>query len=358
MSKQRIKALQGLLKSYSCDAFLVEDKNDLYYLTGLELSAGKLLIYSSGAFLIVDGRYYEACRKTAPCSVLLAEQNSLEKILSQPDLHEIQIVGFDQEHTSYARFLELQKCLQESQLNLLPLHDLVMELRRIKDDEEILLLKETGILGGKGFDFVCSILKEGITESEVALELEIFWKRLGAKGVAFDPIIAFGVNSSMPHYRAGQAKLQKNDLVLIDIGVTYRHYHSDMTRVLFVGDSHQIDPEMKRIYSIVKEAQAQALLRCKPGTSIGELDQSARGYIADQGYGDKFTHSLGHGIGLDVHEFPFIRNREPFKDVILKPGMVITIEPGIYLPGKGGVRLEDTVVITEEGYQNLTNKTL
>lgn len=157
----------------------------------------------------------------------------------------------------------------------------------------------------------------------------------------------------MPHYRAGNTKLKQGMPILIDIGVNYRHYHSDMTRVVFLGEP---DPKLKTIYHIVEKAQKEALQLCKPGTLIGELDRAARGYIESQGYGDHFGHGLGHGVGLEIHELPNVRNKPPFNSMVLLPGMVITIEPGIYIPDIGGVRIEDTIVITENGHENLTER--
>ena len=159
----------------------------------------------------------------------------------------------------------------------------------------------------------------------------------------------------MPHYRAGPAKLKPNTPVLIDIGVVLAHYHSDMTRVAFFGAPPAL---IQTIYAIVEEAKARALAICRPGVLVGELDRSARDYISSKGYGDFFTHSLGHGIGLDIHEPPIIRDSGLYRTLPLQAGMAITIEPGIYLPGVGGVRLEDTIIITEQGYENLTEQYL
>ncbi|MCH9703190.1 MAG: M24 family metallopeptidase, partial [Chlamydiae bacterium] len=183
-------------------------------------------------------------------------------------------------------------------------------------------------------------------------ELEIFWLQNGAAGVAFSPIVAFGENSSKPHYHPQDRPLREDDAVLIDIGVTLDHYHSDMTRVLLPKDP---DPKMVEIYAVVKEAQKRALALCKPKSVVADLDAAARDYITECGYGDHFVHSLGHGIGLEVHEAPRLYKEGADVDLRLEAGMAITIEPGIYLPGIGGVRIEDTVVITNEGHINLTN---
>jgi Xaa-Pro aminopeptidase len=347
----RIQQVQQKLIELGCQALLVEDTINLYYLTGMTLSLGTLLVHEKGAQLFVDGRYFELCQKQAPCEVILSTQLSFASFLSKQENAFIHTVGFDAEHTSYKQFLDWQKKLEPLSRKLQPLDHPIKALRMIKDEIEMALIRQAAQLGSKGFDFVCSLLKEGISEAEAALELEIFWKRQGAKGVAFDPIIAFGSNSSMPHYRAGNTLLKKGMPVLIDIGVNDQHYHSDMTRVVFFGEP---DPEIQKIHCIVERAQQKAIDLCRPGTLMGELDKAARSYIAQQGYGDCFTHNLGHGVGLEIHEAPWVRGHPPYSLIPLQPGMVMTIEPGIYLPGLGGVRIEDTLLITDSGHENLT----
>lgn len=354
----RLAKLQHTLSLLSCDALLIDDGINIFYMTGLKLSAGKLLVHSGGAHLIVDSRYFEICKKASPFPVLEAEKYSLETLIASPEFA-ISSLAFDNDKTSHKAFLFLQNIVEKvnqnrsntAHLQLIPLDNPMKELRSIKDAQEIALLREAAILGSQGFDFVCSLLKEGVTELEVAIALEIFWKQRGGRNVAFDPIIAFGVNSSMPHYRAGNQYLKIGDPVLIDIGVCLNHYHSDMTRMVYFGEP---DPRIKTIHAIVQQAQQAALALCRPGTLLGDLDIAARGVIASQGYGECFTHSLGHGVGLEIHEFPIIKNAPPYKEVALAAGMVVTIEPGIYLPGIGGVRIEDTIVITDEGYESLT----
>ncbi len=345
----RIRRLEERLAYISSDAMLIEHPTDLLYLTGLELSSGKLLVTTAGSTLFVDGRYIEQCRNKCPCAVALFNEASFIELLTSHH-----IIAFDSIHTSYQDVMRLQKWSSgRNDVSLLSVEDPVQPLREIKDSEEIALLRQAARLNVEGYDFVCSILKEGITEREVAVELELFWKRRGGRKVAFDPIIAFGANSSMPHYRAGDAKLVSGMPVLIDIGVTLNHYQSDMTRVVFFGPA---DPKLQEIYDIVKQAKERAEALCRPGTTVGQLDAAARDFIADKGYGDAFVHSLGHGIGLDVHETPTLRNKPPYQEQILEAGMVITIEPGIYLAGHGGVRLEDTLVITSAGYEIITTR--
>lgn len=352
--QERIKRVQQWIRNQCCDALLIENKIDLFYLTGLELSAGKMVVAQNDTCLIVDKRYFERCKKSSAIPVLPAETHAWLDFFGKPPFSSIAKFAFDSDSTTYHQFLTLADVLK-SRMELIPFQSPVKHLRMIKDASEIHHLEEAAVLGAKGFDYVCTLLKEGISENEIANELEIYWKRLGSKGLAFDPIIAFGANSSMPHYRAGEAKLQRGQTVLIDIGVNFRHYHSDMTRTLFFGEP---DPKIAEIYEIVKGAQKAALQMCRPGTCVGDLDEAARAFIRERGYGENFTHSLGHGVGLEIHELPVLRNKPPFAEIILEEGMVITIEPGIYLEGIGGVRLEDTIVIQSEDYKNLTNRPL
>lgn len=345
---KRIQKLQHRLQEMICEGLLVEEPVNLYYLTGLWLSAGALFVHQNGALLCVDQRYLEACQKQAPCPVVASDKISLVDLVISKEFS-LSNLGFNAETTSFKRYDELKNKIGH-QTRLVPLDNPIKWLRMIKDQEEIDLLSQAAILGKQGFEHLCSLLYEGVKEIELAIELEVFWKKRGSLGVAFDPIVAFGSNGSMPHYRAGQTSLKKGMSVLMDIGVNLQRYHSDLTRTFFFGEPN---PEIMDIYTVVEQAQKAALNLCKPGTTIKQLDEAARGWIKDKGYGDYFTHGLGHGVGLEIHEFPSLKNITPWSDQALAPGMVITIEPGIYLPGKGGVRIEDTILITEEGYKNL-----
>ena len=354
--QKRIQKVQESLRQTVKDALLLENPIDIFYLTGLELSRGSLLIHLEGAQLLVDNRYIEMCQERSPVPVILSDHLSIGQFLKQPEFAFIHQLAFDSDHTLYHDFLDLQKSLSLlcPQIELSSLACPLIPLRMIKEETEIALLRTVAQLGSEGFDYlVNSQLKDGVTEAELALELELFWKRKGAQGVAFTPIIAFGAHSARPHYRAGDYSLKRGMPVLIDIGVTYQHYHSDMTRTLFFGEP---DPRLLSIYSIVKRAQELALEHCRPGVAIEEIDREARAYIKQMGYGAYFNHGLGHGIGLEIHEAPFLRNKPPYQEMTLAEGMVITVEPGIYLPNVGGVRIEDTILITAQGYENLTQR--
>lgn len=344
----RIKALQT---SIHAEGLLIEDPVNLLYLTGLNLSCGKLLLSKTQSLLLVDGRYLEVAQKKAPLPV---ELDDSAVFLNFSKNNRITTWKFDPQFTSYERFTQLQKLLdvplslpcQTSSGEVSPLFE---SLRVIKDDTEILKMKKSARLLWKGFLFIKQSLKVGITEKELATQFEIFCLKNGAEKLAFEPIIAFGANSAMPHYRAGNRRLKKGDLVLIDIGVVKDHYHSDMTRVLFFKKT---DPYLAHLYALVKESQKAALSLCRPGVKIGQLDRAAREVFKREGVEDLFIHSLGHGIGLKTHEFPRIKQDGKDKKTVLKKGMVFTIEPGLYIPGTGGVRYEDTIVITENGYTN------
>jgi len=344
----RLQKVRTLLETLACESLLIEDPTNLLYLTGLELSLGKLLISSKEAYLIVDGRYLEICQSQDLYQVLPLHEWNWE---SQFQGQSIRSLGFDSQNTSYQTFETLSSFMKDLKIELLPLTSPLERLRLIKDEDEIAYLRQAAKLNVKGYQQIISLLRTGITEEELAFELEFFWKKQGAKKLSFDSIIAFGPNSSMPHYRAGNTALKNDEHVLIDIGVVYQHYHSDMTRVVYWGTPSD---RIQTIYRIVEGAKQKAMELCRPGTLIGALDQTARSFIASKNYGEYFTHSLGHGVGLDIHETPLIRTKGPYSHLPLEAGMVITIEPGIYLPGVGGVRLEDTLLITENGYENLT----
>jgi len=348
----RIQKVQKLVGELGLQALVVDHVVNLYYLTGMELSLGRLVIQPDAATLFVDGRYFEGCRKKGTCEVLLTSGYDLKSPFGVW-MHRLQQkrVGFDEQTTSYSEY----SLLNTLGVDLVPVKNPVGRLREIKDPVEREALRQAAALGSSGMDYVINHLQEGITEKELARALEIFWLNAGGDKLGFTPIVAFGENSAEPHYRVSERKLKRGDLVLIDIGVVLKHYHSDMTRVVAFGEPHE---ELQKIYQIVYHASTEATRLCRPGSKIGDVDQAARGFIKDAGYGDYFIHSLGHGVGLEIHESPRINSSGPDANRVLESGMAITIEPGVYLPGIGGVRLEDTLLITEEGYENITCRPL
>jgi Xaa-Pro aminopeptidase len=338
-----LKQLQNALKKQKLDACLIDEPLALFYFTGLKLSAGKLLVHSKEAKLFVDGRYLQAAGQDSPYPVAL---DSTENFTAFCRSHRIQALGFDGRHTSYDHFLRLKK---QADVTLIASSSLFKTLRVVKDKQEIQKMQKSAALLWKGFQFIRNCLKKGVKEIELAKRFEIFCLERGADRLSFEPIIAFGPNSAMPHYRSQNTKLKEGDAVLIDIGVCVDNYHSDMTRVLFFKKAN---PYLKRLYEIVMRAQKNALKVCCPGAKIKEVDLAARQVMREEGVEDLFVHSLGHGIGLEVHEFPRLKFDGDDKDVELESGMVFTVEPGLYVPGVGGVRYEDTIVITPTGHKN------
>lgn len=318
--KERLKKFQALLKD---DAYFISDPQDLYYLTGLRLSRGELLIKKRSARLFVDGRYREMASK-------------LDHVTVKPITWKGEKVGIDANNLSYEQFLALKRAGARAQKSPNPLRI----LRALKDLEEIAKIRKSAALALKAYEHAKSLLKVGVEEQAIAKAIIQFAYEHG-QGPSFDPIVAFGKNTSMPHYHPGKTTLKPNQMVLLDLGVILDDYCSDITRTFAFGT---ISKEQEALRKLVKKAQDHAISHVKPGVTFKELENDVRKMF---GKLEKFfIHSLGHGIGLDVHESPRL---ERFKE-----NMVITIEPGLYLPNKGGVRLEEMVLVTKNGGEKLT----
>lgn len=317
---------------------LIEQSSDLLYLTGLSLSKGRLLLAKEESILFVDGRYYEKAKQAAPCSVHLWEEQKKMKYKE---------MGFDSAAVSYESYLWLKK--EFPQVSFVPVPSPLKKIRAVKEEKEIAALKKAAGLTWKGYEKIIENLKEGISEEELALEFELFCRKKGASSLSFSPIIAFGENSAYPHHRAGKSRLKKDQIVLIDVGAVVDQYAGDMTRIFYFGTPN---PELVRLETIVKRAQKKAIDHVKPGIKIGELDRIVREEFDRENVKQLYTHSLGHGIGLDTHEYPRIKFDGEDKDLVLEPGMVFTIEPGLYQAGLGGIRIEDMILVTENGHEN------
>ncbi|HPE85561.1 MAG TPA: aminopeptidase P family protein, partial [Chlamydiales bacterium] len=287
----------------------------------------------------VDGRYTEAAQKIAKVPIRDREVEVIKPLLPKN-------ICFDQDTISYGRFLDLGKSYGNK---FQPVSSPVSSLRLIKDPVEIKAMQKSARLLWKGFQYLVGALKAGMTEWEAMLTLERYVKSKGATGFSFEPIIAFGANTAMPHYHTGHAKLKSSDIVLIDIGVVVDGYCSDMTRTFFFKKSHS---ELVLILETTRQAHQAALKVCKPGVKLADLDLAARAVMKQAGLEDYFVHSLGHGIGLEVHEAPRLSSKGADKNLKLQPGMVVTIEPGLYVPNLGGARWEDTIAVTAKGCQN------
>lgn len=333
MDDSRIRKVKG---DIPC---LIEQTTDLFYLTGLTLSKGRLLVSQNRVTLFVDGRYFEAAKKSAPCDVAKWEEFK--------NVNENEMI-FDSSFTTYDGYLALKK--EFPLVHWIPRSSPLKEIRLIKEKNELAALKRAADLTWNGYKYITHLLKEGVSEEELAFEFEFYCRKQGASGLSFKPIIAFGEHGAYPHHRAGSTRLKKGQAVLIDVGAIVDNYSGDMTRLIYFD---QPNKKILELEEIVKRAKQKAMCAIKPGVTCGFLDQIVQDEFEHANVRQLYTHSLGHGIGLETHEFPRLRFDGVDKDVILQPGMVFTVEPGLYLPGVGGVRLEDMVVVTETGYENL-----
>lgn len=340
----RIKNLQALLSSSEC--LVLENYFDLYYLTGLKLSNGQLYIAKDYFQLFVDGRYKFAAEKALPNFV---SDLSEDKIVAYLKDKKCSFLAFDEEKSTYKQFLFLEKIAKKIGVASRATPSLTANLRMIKTKEEISLLHASAKLLKKAMDYTFSKIEEGISEKELASIFEVYALEHGAEKFSFDSIIAFGENSALPHHRASDRRLKKTDNILMDVGLIVEDYTSDRTRVFI---QEHTNPVLKKIDQEVQEIHRQVLKKVKPGVKACELDEFARSLMQEKGY--ETLHSLGHSLGLEVHEFPRI-NKNTNPSVVLQENMVVTIEPGIYLPDIGGTRFEDMIVITNSGYVNLTN---
>jgi len=339
------------------DAAIIFDKYNKRYFTGLNTDdAGTLIICREKAYFIIDSRYIEIAQKTLSNDIKMILQkdlfNQINEIFLQNDIKTYCV----EEHTlSVFTFNKLCSSITSSKaVSEIDLSNEIQKLRCIKSEFELNQIKKAQEITEKGFEFILSEIKEGKTEKELALELEFYLRSNGANNVSFDIIFLSGKSTSMPHGVPSNNKVKKGDFITMDFGVEYNGYMSDMTRTVAFGS---VSDEMKRVYNTVLSAQNAAFELMQEGIECNKIDAAARNIISDAGFGDYFGHALGHSLGLQIHESPNFSPKCPQK---LKEGMVLTVEPGIYIPEKFGVRIEDMVYITKNGFENLTksNKTL
>jgi Xaa-Pro aminopeptidase len=346
MNREKIAAVRKEIGNHEIDAFLVTNPINRRYLSGFSGSSGLLLISKEKAYLLVDFRYLEQAANQAPDYEVVRRQEDLYPCLvGLIDHNGFKKIGFEAKNLVYKDYQEMAGKLPAQ---LVPLEELVENLRVIKNAEELTILRRGATLLDEAFNFLKREIKPGMTEKELALELEIYLLRQGAEERSFKFIVASGPRGAMPHGTATEKILKKGELVTIDFGAIFDGYATDMTRTFSIGEP---DQEMLAIYKIVYQAQREAVAAVRPGRKAKEIDAVSRVIITEAGYGDYFGHGLGHGVGLEVHEAPTLNTRS---ETELKPGMIITVEPGIYLPGKGGVRIEDMVHVTESGMELLT----
>lgn len=346
----KINKLRQLFKERKIDGIILSSHYNRSYITGFTGTAGVVVISEKEAKIITDFRYVEQAKEQADGFEVIEHTNSLlAEISNQLKKMGIQNLGFEKNHTTYHTYEEYKE--QFSQIELIPTSGLVEKLRLIKDDQEIKILKEAAEIADAAFEHIISYIRPGLTEKDVSNELEFFMRKAGAVSSSFDIIVASGLRSALPHGVATDKVIEKGELVTLDFGAYYKGYCSDITRTVAVGKP--ID-ELTRIYETVFEAQQRGMNGIKPGMTGKEADALTRDYIRDQGYGQYFGHSTGHGLGMEVHEGPSLSMKS---DTVLSPGMVVTVEPGIYIPGVGGTRIEDDTIITKNGNESLTHST-
>lgn len=346
---QRIARLRRRMAEKGIPYLLITNPENRFYLSGFTGTTGVLLIGENSADFLTDFRYVEQVKEESPhFNVVRIEQGTVFGVVSEVlRNYKGDKLFFEENHLTVKEYHELKNMLQG--LAMEGCSGLVEALRITKDTSEIETIRQAMTIGDQAFAHILQYIKPGVSERELALELEFFMRRAGASGTGFATIMASGPRAALPHGVASDRKLQKGDLLTMDFGCIFKGYHSDMTRTVVLG---QPDEKQLEIYHIVLEAQLAGLAAVKAGIKAKDADAAARKVINDRGYGEYFGHGTGHGVGLEIHERPSLNTRD---ETILKSGMVVTVEPGIYLPGWGGVRIEDSVLVTEEGCEILTS---
>lgn len=346
----RLKRLREVMKEKEIEALLITNPLNRRYLSGFTGTAGYLLISDKIAYLLTDGRYIEQAKKQATqFEVISRPENVLKTVADLLQQESISTLAFESEHLTVAEHQQLQQIV--APVKTKSVRQLVEQLRIIKDEQEIDCIKRAIRVVDEVFVEILSEIAPGMTEHQVATRMEYLMREKGASGSSFDTIVASGIRSALPHGVASEKILEDGDLVTLDFGCYVDGYTSDLTRTFVLGTPHN---KQREIYDIVLESQQKTIASLRPGMTGSEADQIARQVIEEAGYGEAFAHGLGHGIGLDIHEEPSLRRSS---EQVLQPGMVVTVEPGIYLPGFGGVRIEDDVLITKSGATVLTTAT-
>lgn len=347
---KRLDRLRSEMAEQSIDALLVTSEINVRYLTGFTGDSTYLLVHAAGETLLSDRRYETQLQQECP---------DLSALVRGPDRTMLQLVeqalakwagkqrvGLEADHVSWADQSQFEAVAADCQLQ--PTSGMVEAIRCVKDEAEIAILRRAVWIAERTFETLRAQLRPGWTELQMAHEVESIMRQLGASGCGFAPILAVDANAALPHAHPGQQTLDQASVLLVDWGAKYLGYTSDLTRTLSIGPPSD---KFRQVYQVVLEAQMAAIEIMAPGVALSEIDAAARKVIADAGFGDYFGHGLGHGIGLEIHEFPRMAS---ISKGTLQAGMVVTVEPGIYLPGQFGVRIEDDVLITAGGHEVLS----
>jgi Xaa-Pro aminopeptidase len=345
----KITKLREELANKGLDSLLITSTYNRRFISNFTGSSGVVLITMEKALFITDFRYIEQATKQCQGFEIVKHEGSIpNEVARQAESLGLAKLGFEQDHLTFSEYASYRSAVKAE---FSPVSGLLEDLRLIKTEDEIKIIKEAANIAEAAFAHILDFIRPGKTELEVSNELEFFMRKQGATSSSFDIIVASGARSALPHGVASEKVIEKGDFVTLDFGAYYQGYVSDMTRTVSVGEPH---PELKNIYEIVLEAQMRGVRGIKAGITGKEADALTRDYITEKGYGEYYGHSTGHGIGLEVHEGPGLNFRS---DLILQPNMIVTCEPGIYIPGLGGVRIEDDLIVKDGGNENLMSST-
>ena len=340
--------MRAQFKAAGVDSLLVTHPADWYYLTGFTGESGVLLVERSGVTIITDGRFTTQVGEETRGVRLVEQKGALMEFTGRFLTGKgKRRVGFDPGRLTVAQLGQLKK-VAGKQVTLVEAPSLITRLRARKDATEVARMRQAALLAGEVLSGVIKLLKPGVRENEIGAEIEYRMRRGGASGPAFESIVAFGERSALPHARPTAKRLKKNELVVLDLGAILAHYCSDITRTVYVG---RAPARVKQWYGAVLEAQTAAVAAVRAGAACGDVDAAARQVLARHKLDRYFTHSTGHGLGLEVHEDPRLARGQQTR---LEPGFVVTVEPGIYVPGYGGIRIEDDVAVYPEKTEVLT----
>ncbi|MDX8046013.1 Xaa-Pro peptidase family protein [Gracilibacillus sp. S3-1-1] len=343
----RLERLRIALKEQNLEGLLITSPINRRYITGFTGSAGVVLVTSNDAFFITDFRYLEQASDQVKGFDIKEHRGPIqEKVAELVASLQINTLGFEKNDLTYGLYETYNNAINA---DLIPSDGIIEKLRLIKDEDEINIIKDACKIADDAFNHVLEYIKPGVKEIDISNELEFFMRKQGATESSFDTIVASGFRSALPHGVASSKEIQSGELVTLDFGALYKGYASDITRTVAVGD---ISEELETIYNTVLEAQLKGVEGIKAGITGTEADALTRDHIDYKGYGKYFGHSTGHGLGLDVHEMPRLSLKS---DDVLEPGMIVTVEPGIYVPNVGGCRIEDDILITENGNERLTH---
>lgn len=342
----KIKKIQQYLKDQDIDALLIESPINRQYITGFTGTFGSVFLTKEDAVFITDFRYTGQAHEQATGFTVVENRDTSGEVYNQAMKRKVKTIAFEEHLTSYQKY---QAFNEYEGIDLIPTSGLIEEMRKFKTKEEIEKIKKAAQITDHAFELILNDLKPGVSENAIRNKLEMYMREAGATSSAFDMIIASGHRSALPHGVASDKLIEQGDMVTLDFGALYKGYCADMTRTIVIGEP---DEQLKEIYEIVNTALTIGINSVKDGVSSSFVDGEIRNYITEKGYGKEFGHGAGHSFGLEIHESPFFSQAS--NDKILA-GMVMTVEPGIYIPNLGGVRIEDDLLVTDAGCEILTH---